>query len=139
MLKAFRDNLLFQFAGLSLIIIVVMAVVLSLILTTRLSRDIDLLEEHGAAMTSGTTIEYSDAYSIPSLTEDVANIRYMALFGLGGGLLVLYAGLLSIVFKGSKTITAQRTELESMNVNLATRIERYPQKVCKRSGGVPSL
>ena len=66
-MRFFRDNLLAQFSILSLIIIVVIAVSSITILTIRLDRDLELLNEHGTAMMAGTMISPADPFSIPSL------------------------------------------------------------------------
>ncbi len=51
----------------SFLVMVALAVVVSVILSTRLNRNVELLEDHGAAMMAGTMIKEQDSFSIPSL------------------------------------------------------------------------
>ena len=122
-MRRFKENLLVQFSVASFLIMAILAVVLSMILTSRLNRDMDLLRDHGAAMMSGTMIKPSDPYSIPSLTEDVRNLRWITYAAVGGGFIMLYAGLVTIVARGWRTITKQQSMLEAVNSELADRVE----------------
>ena len=117
------SNLLIQFSVASFVIMAVLAVALAAILTTRLNRNVDLLKEHGAAMMSGTMIMPSDQYSIPSLSEDVRDLRWITVATVGGGFVFLYGGLVLIVWGGWRTITRQRASLESTNVELSGSID----------------
>ena len=92
-----RDNLLVQFSVLSLVIMMMLAISISNVLTSRLDRNVDLLKDHGAAMMSGVMIQPSDLYSIQSLRNDVGALRWITYGAVGFGFLALYGGLVTIV------------------------------------------
>ena len=75
------------------------------------------LEDHGVAMMSGGMIDPADHISIPS-TADVRNLRIVTLGALAAGFLVLYAGLVLIVARGSNTITRHQRALSKSNRDL---------------------
>ena len=77
--------MLIQFSVTSFLIIVAIAVAVSLILSNRLERNIELLEGHGEAMMAGTTIKVEDSISIPSLRSDVRDLRMITISAVGGG------------------------------------------------------
>ena len=110
-----RDNLLVQFSVLSLVIMVMLAISISNVLTTRLDRNVDLLKDHGAAMMSGVMIQPSDAYSIQSLSNDVGTLRWITYGAVGFGFLALYGGLVTIVWRGWRTINRQQAALTEAN------------------------
>ena len=53
----------------------ILAVAIGGILTTRLDSNVGHLKEHGAAMMSGQMIQPTDPISIPSLSQDVQELR----------------------------------------------------------------
>ena len=55
-LARLSGNLFVEFATVSLLAMVVLAILLSTVLTSRLSRNVELLEDHGSAMMSCTMI-----------------------------------------------------------------------------------
>ena len=114
-MKYFTGNLLSQFSIASFVIVASLAVLLSLLLSQRLSRDIGLLTEHGAAMMAGTMIRDTDRYSIPSLLADVNNLRWTVLIAMAGGFVVLYGTLVGIVWRGWRTINRQQGGLAAIN------------------------
>ena len=103
-MKSFQSNLLARFSVVSFVIITVIAVAIGSLLTDRLNGEIDLLKKHGDAMLPGELMEMSDPYSIPSLTANVRQLKWLTGGALGVGFLVLYGGLLSIVWRGYRTI-----------------------------------
>ena len=111
MLKLFRDDLLVQFSVVSFVIMVSLAIGIGVLLHWRLDDNITLLREHGAAMMAGAMIKESDPFSIPSLTENVHTLKSLAIGTIGGTFVVLYMGLVLIVLRGWRTITAQRQRL----------------------------
>ena len=117
-MKRLRVNLLVQFSIASLFVVATLAVVISLMLTARLDRNVELLEQHGAAMMKGNMIKPGDPFSIPSLSEDVKDLRTLTFVAMGGGFIVLYVALVGIVWNGWRTITRQRKELQTANVHL---------------------
>lgn len=110
-----RNNLLVQFSVLSLVIMVMLAISISSVLTSRLDRNVDLLKDHGAAMMSGVMIQPSDPYSIQSLSNDVGALRWITYGVVGFGFLALYGGLVTIVWRGWRTINRQQTALTEAN------------------------
>ena len=121
-MRHLKDNLLVQFSVTSFAIMAILAVVISTILAIRLSGDLKLLHDHGTAMMAGEMIEATDPFSISSLTRDVSNLRWTAAGAVGIGFVILYVGLVSIVWRGWRTITTQRGQLEQFNAELAGRI-----------------
>ena len=110
-----RTNLFLQFSVTSFVIMVILAVTIAVLLRGRLDNDIQLLQQHGAAMMAGTTIEDTDPFSIPSLTADVHQLQWITIGLVAGGFVVLYGALALIVWKGWKNIKrhqAARAQLQ---------------------------
>ena len=122
-MKYLAGNLVVQFSLASFVIMAILAAVISIILTTRLGSDLELLKDHGAAMMAGEMIKATDPFSIPSLSKDVSNLRWTTVGAVGIGFVILYVGLVSIVWNGWRTITRQRSQLESMNSELKGRVQ----------------
>ena len=122
-MRHFNENLLVRFSIVSFVILLVLAVVISTIVSMRLHRNVELLNDHGAAMRAGTVIQPTDAFSIPSLSKEIKSLRWMTYGVVGGGFVVLYTGLVFIVWGGWKTIQGQRRELEAVNAELRSRVE----------------
>ena len=107
-----RSSLLIQFSVTSFLVMVAIAVVISVILSSQLNRNVDLLGDHGAAMMAGTMIREVDPFSIPSLQGDVGDLRSTTIGVVGGGFLILYGSLVMIVWSGSRTIKRQQVVIE---------------------------
>ena len=105
------------------ILAVVIAVVISIILTMRLKGHLELMKNHGAAMMAGEMIKATDSLSMPHLIRDVSNLRWTTVGAVGIGFVILYVGLVSIVWRGWRTITTQRRQLERFNAELAGRVD----------------
>ncbi len=101
------ENLLVQFSVLSFVIMVILGVVLTVILTTRLNEEIELL--NAAATVPG------GAGTDPS---DLNFLRWTIYVAVGGGFVILYGGLLTIVWRGWRTIENQQTDLLATNDDL---------------------
>jgi len=110
-MRTIRENLLVQFTVVSFVIMLVLALGLALLLNFRLNDSVDLLKVHGAAMMSGTMIQSSDPYSIPSIGDDVKTTRWLAVGGVGFAFLILYGSLVTIVWRGWRIINRQRDAL----------------------------
>jgi signal transduction histidine kinase len=110
-MKHLRENLLVQFSLASLMIMLILALVIFQVLTAGFSQVIGLLQQHQAAMPSNP-IDERAPFSIPSLEREVRNLSWMVYGVMGGGFIVLYAGLVAIVWRGWKTMTRQRAALE---------------------------
>ena len=117
-MRLLRENLLVQFSVASLVIMVALAVVISVMISSRLEHNLGHLEDHGAAMMSGGMIDPADHISIPSIAADVRNLRIVTLGALAAGFLVLYAGLVLIVARGAKTIARHQSALSRSNQEL---------------------
>ena len=124
----FRSDLLFQFSATSFLIMVALAVVISVILSNRLNRNVDLLEDHGAAMMAGTMIKEEDSFSIPSLQSDVADLRWITIGAVGGGFVILYGALVMIVWSGSRTIKRQQSVIEEHATRQVEALNRLLQE-----------
>ena len=122
-MKYLAGNLVVQFSLASFVIMAILAAVISIILTTRLGSDLELLKDHGAAMMAGEMIKATDPFSIPSLSKDVSNLRWTTVGAVGIGFVILYVGLVSIVWNGWRTITRQRGQLESVNAELRSKVD----------------
>ena len=127
----FRDNLLIDFSVISLVLIVSIAVAISMILTSRINRDISLLQDHQAALSAGT-LKPTDPFSIPNLTNDIKDLRWITYAAIGGGLVILYVGVVSIVSRGWRTIVRQRYEIQSTNSQLERQVQELHMEVTER-------
>ncbi len=76
-MRFLKDNLVVQFSVVSFVVMVLIAVAIAFILTTRLNNNVDLLEVHGEVMMAGDEILTSDPFSIPSLQEQVLDLRWI--------------------------------------------------------------
>ena len=131
-----KENLLLHFSLLSVVLMAVIAVALASMLTSRLERNIGLLRDHGAAMMSGTVIKPTDPYSISSLTADVNRLGNLTYIGVGVGFGVLYLGLVAVTWRGWRTITRQREQLEELNEELGVRVERRMEELRDTNEGL---
>ncbi len=122
-MRLLKENLLVQFSLASFIIIAILAIVLSVTLTAKLDRNVELLEEHGASMMAGKMIKQTDPFSIPSLRGNVRSLQLVAFGIIVAGFCILYGSLVAIVWQGWSTIVMQRDRLESANTELETRVE----------------
>ena len=121
-MKNLKDNLLVQFSIASFVIIGMLAITLSVVVTTELEHNIEHLREHGAAMMGGAMIKETDPFSIPSLSAEVRTLQLKTLGIIGVGFFVLYGGLVSIVWRSWGTIVKQRRQLEATNTTLEERV-----------------
>ncbi len=106
---------------------VALAVVVSVILSTRLNRNVELLEDPGAAMMAGTMIKEEDSFSIPSLQRDVGDLRWITIGAVGGGFVILYGSLVMIVWRGSRTIRCQQLVIEEPATQQVEALNRLLQ------------
>ena len=113
-----KINLLLQFSTVSFVIIGALAIAISIILSARLNANIDLLRLHGNAMMSGVMIKPSDPFSILSLSRNVIALQWITLGTMGAGLLTLYVSLVSIVWRGWRTIRRQENDATHTNAKL---------------------
>ena len=97
--------------------VITFAVLVSIAFTARLSRNAEHLKTHGAAMMPGTMIEPSDPFSIPTITSEIRNLRWLT-YGALVGFVAIYAGLVFIVWQGWRIIHRHQTALASSEVEL---------------------
>ena len=105
-----------------------LAVAIAVILTSRLDRNVELLGDHGAAMMAGTNINEEDSFPIPSLRGDVSELRWITLGAVGGGFVILYVSLVTIVWTGSRTIKRQQAEIEEHATRQVEALNRLLQE-----------
>ena len=135
-MKVLRDNLVAQFAVVSFAMMAILAVSLTMMLHTRLDHDIELLRNHGAAMIAGTIIKDTDPISIASITGDVHDLQWITAGAIVSSFVVLFAGLVTIVWRGWRTITQQRLQLQSFNAQLETQVERRTSELQQSNDGL---
>ena len=107
------ENLLVQFSILSLVIMAILAIVISVILTTRLTRDFDLLKQQAAQVPNPVISELD-------LDRDLNYLRWTTYVAVGGGFVILYTGLVWLVWRGWRTIRSQQMDLLDTNSDLRT-------------------
>ena len=123
-MKVLRDNLVAQFAIVSFVMMAVLTVSLTTILRIKLDDNIELLRSHSAAMMAGIMINDMDPISISNITGNVHNLQWIVGIAIVGAFVVLFASLVTIVWRGWITINQQRRQLESFNLHLETQVER---------------
>ena len=111
------ENQLVQFTVLSFVILAILGVVLSVILTTRLSRDFEILKEQ-AALTERGVAPTAGGLTVPLLDTDLNYLRWTTYVSVGGGFIILYTGLIWIFWRGWKTIERQQDHLLQSNADL---------------------
>ena len=126
-MREFRVTVFIQICVLIAVAMIVLSVTISGIISARLNRNIELLQEHGAVMRSGTEIEPSDPFSIPSLQRNVSDIRRIIYFATATSFGVLYIGFLVLIWRGLTNMREQRQELER-NVQELTALNRLFQQ-----------
>ncbi|MCH8064155.1 MAG: hypothetical protein IH861_16830, partial [Chloroflexi bacterium] len=112
------QNPLVKFAIFSFAIMTFAAVSISVIITVRLNQDVSLLKSHSTAMIGGSSAKPLDPSVIAQLSEDLDNMLWTTAGAVGGGFVVLYLGLISIVWRGSRTIRQQQDDLAATNAQL---------------------
>ena len=122
-----RTNMLLQFSVTSFLLMFALAAVLSIILSERLDRNVQLLEDHGAVMRAGGTINEEDSFSIPSLQGDVNDLWWITFGAIGAGFAILYGSLVMIVWTGSRTIKRQQSEIEEHATRQVEALNRLLQ------------
>jgi len=117
----FRDlskNQLVQFSIASFVIMLVLAVSISAIVSTRLNLQMDLLASHGAGMMSGN-LEPTDPFSIPNMIEEVRALIEMVVIVVSIAFVILYLSLVTIFWRGG----IERKQLETSLRVALTEVE----------------
>ena len=112
------QNPLVKSAIFSFAIMTFAAVSISVIITVRLNQDVALLKSNVTAMIGGSSTKALDPSAITQLSEDLDDMVWTTAGAVGGGFVVLYLGLISIVWRGSRTIRQQQDDLAATNAQL---------------------
>ena len=104
------ENLLVQFSILSFVIMTILGIALSVILTTRLGRDFEILKEQAAAAESAG-VAVPEVLSTQQLDAELGMLRWTTYVAVGGGFVILYTGLIWIFWRGWRTIGRQQSDL----------------------------
>ena len=124
----FRTSLLIDFSVASFLIMAALAVTISVVLTNRIERNVDLLQVNGATMRAGEIIKDEDPFSIPSLQSNVQGLRWVTIGAVGGGYVLLYGALVIIVWRGSRTIKIQQSAIEEHAAHQVEALNRLLQE-----------
>ncbi|MCH9009635.1 MAG: response regulator [Chloroflexi bacterium] len=112
------QNPLVKSAIFSFAIMTFAAVAISVIITVRLNQDVALLKSNVTAMIGGSSTKALDPSAITQMSEDLDDMVWTTAGAVGGGFVVLYLGLISIVWRGSRTIRQQQDDLTATNAQL---------------------
>ena len=110
------ENLMVQVSVLTLVIMTILGVVISVILTTRLNRDFEILKVQAATQAGAT--ESPQGLSASELDTDLNYLRWTTYVAVGGGFVILYTGLITISWRAWRTIKNQQIDLLDANVDL---------------------
>ena len=108
----FKVSGLLQIAILSLGIMIILASIVSGVITNRLDRSIGLLENNDTAVRAGVGIKPSDPFSVTSLKNGISDLKWITYGSVGSSLAIQYLGLFGIIWIVSRTIRRNRQELE---------------------------
>ena len=117
-MRLLKENLLAQFSVASFVIMLGLAVLISMMVSSRLEHNLEHLREHSTAMMAGTMIRPADHISVPSIAADVRNLRVVTLGTVGAGFSFLYLSLVLIVAKASKTLNRHQAAQAKSNADL---------------------
>ena len=131
-MRQIRINLVVQFSVVSFVIIALIAAASLTILNIRLSRNVALLEDHGAAMMARTEIKPTDPFSIPSLQSDIGEVRLITTGIFAGGFVVLAVALFITVRDSWNTINRQRRQLEQRVREITALNELFQKNLGER-------
>lgn len=134
-MKLLRDNLVAQFAIVSFAMMAILTVSLTITVHTRLDQHIELMTIHGAAMIAGT-IKDTDPSSIISITRDIHILQWLIVGLSVASFVVLFIGLVGIVWRGWRTITKQRLQLQSFNIQLEEQVEVRTSQLQQANDGL---
>ena len=110
-MRLLKENLVVQFLVVFFGIMIILAIVISVVLTRQINDSVDLLERNDFAARSGIPINAADSFSILNIKEHVLDFRWTTYRALGGGFGILYMALIVVVWRGWVTIERQRAEL----------------------------
>lgn len=128
-MRQLGTNPIVQLAAVSVAVMAVLAVAVSVALTARLDRNIELLNEYDGAAASGTTVRPEEPFSIESLRSELDSLRTLTYAAVGGGFAVLNAGLVVIAWLAWRGIGRHEAESESAKASIedsAAGVTRSP-------------
>ena len=138
-MKFLRHNLEAQFAVFSFVITAGIAVAMELILDRQLNHVIESIQGHGAAMMAGTLNTESE-FSIPHIAGKVVETRVTAAIAFAVGFLILFAALIGLFRRASRTIRRQDEERRKLDrqVQHAQAVEFRGCQIVGRITSFPS-
>lgn len=106
-----------EFSAVTLVIMVIVAAAISALVTAKLYQHVWVLKAYDTAIRPDAP-KGTDPFSVPHIRENFRNLLWITYSAVGGGFVVLYISLISIVARSSKTINRQRAALETANADL---------------------
>ena len=116
-MRLLRDDLLLQITLATVVVSLAVALVLASILDSRLTGIVALLEQHGTAVQAGS-VEPSDTFSIPNITQATRDLGGTVYFLVAGAIVVLYAALGGFAWNGARKIRQFRAVAEEVQAPL---------------------
>ena len=121
-MQPLNKTLLIQFFALIAVMVVMAGAAASIFLAQRVSKRQDDLNERFESI-SGGTLGADERGSLSTLSQDLGDLGWIT-YGVGGaGLLILYGGLMYIVWSGWRSNTMRQIMLEAVNAELEDRVE----------------
>ncbi|MBI3030218.1 MAG: PAS domain S-box protein [Candidatus Rokubacteria bacterium] len=118
-----KENLLLDFSLITLVIMIVVATAISALVTAKLNQHVWVLKAYDAAMRPEAP-KGTDPFSVPEIRENFRGVLWMTYGAVGGGFVILYISLISVVARNSRTINQQRAALEAANADLRAAYEQ---------------
>ena len=117
-----RRNQFLQFGVLASVLSLLGAVLISGYVADRLSHDIELLQQHGAAMREGT-LSADDPFSIPGIQADVREVRWTTFTIIAAVLATIYLSVVMLVWRGWRGARQQALAAAQLQQALLTANE----------------
>lgn len=118
-----KNSLLLEFSVVTLVIMVVVATAISVLVTTKLNEHVWVLKAYDAIIRPNAPKE-TDPFSVPHIRRNFDNLLWITYGSVGGGFILLYVSLVSIVARNSRTINRQQAALEAANTDLQAAYEQ---------------
>ena len=120
---ALRENLVVQFSVVSFVIMLVIIAGISVIFSVTFNNLVERMGIHDSAMHADIMIAPTDPASFENIVRSVINLRWVSYITVGGGFVVLYGGLVFIVWGGWRTISRQQRSLVASETRFRSFIE----------------
>jgi PAS domain S-box-containing protein len=118
-----KNSLLLEFSVVTFVIMVVVATAISVLVTTKLNEHVWVLKAYDAMIRPNAPKE-TDPFSVPYIRRNFDNLLWITYGSVGGGFVLLYVSLVSIVARNSRTINRQQAALEAANTDLQAAYEQ---------------